>query len=378
MIKAHHSVRFFNKVKNMRRIMIDAHEDIAYSAITFDRDYSKSAAEIRKSEQFTEIPDRNGQAMLGYSDWQIANVGIIFSTLFVMHRKYQQADWEKVVYRNSQEAHSLLQQQVDYYSRLEDDFPEKFVLLKKSSEYLQHWEILKNPSLPSFPIGLVLLMEGADGLNHPREMEDWFQKGVRIGGLAWAGGKYSGGMYESGGLTTEGRLLLEIILDLGMGVDIAHMSEQAVYQTLDIYEGPVLCSHANSKSLLNGHGGERHLTDTIIQRLSERDGVIGVVPYNQFLSAYWTKTFPRDKVTLEQYANHIDHICQVTGSASHVAIGTDFDGGFGYPEVPLEFNTIGDLPKLDAILASRGYNQGDIDAILALNWKRILDRIFSV
>ena len=371
-------VRFFNKVENMRRIMIDAHEDIAYSAITFNRDYSKSAADIRKSEQFTEIPNRNGEAMLGYLDWQNANVGIIFSTLFVMDRKYQQADWEKVVYKNSQEARFLLQQQVDYYSRLEEDFPEKFVLLKKSSEYLNHWKVLNNSSQTSYPIGLVLLMEGADGLKHPQEMEEWYQKGVRIGGLTWAGGRYSGGMYENGGLTTEGRLLLEIMLDLGMGVDIAHMSEQAVYQTLDIFDGPVLCSHANSKSLLNGQGGERHLTDTIIQRLSERDGVIGVVPYNQFLIADWTKTFPRDKVILEQYANHIDHICQVTGSASHVAIGTDFDGGFGYPDIPLELNTIADLPKLDAILVSRGYNQDDIDAILALNWKRILDRIFSV
>jgi membrane dipeptidase len=361
----------------MRRILIDAHEDIAYAAITFNRDYSKSAAVIRQAEQFTEFPEQNGQAMLGYADWQKANVGIIFSTLFVMHKKYQQGDWEKVVYKNFQEAGALLQQQIDFYCRLEDNFPEKFVLLRDNLQYQKHWEILKKNNQPSYPIGLVLLMEGVDGLNHPQEIEDWYQKGVKIVGLAWAGGKYSGGMYESGGLTREGKLLLEIMFDLGMGVDIAHMSELAVYQTLDIYDGPVLCSHANSKSLLNGQGGERHLTDAIIRRVSERDGVMGVVPYNRFLLANWTKSFARDKVTLEHYANQIDHICQVTGSARHVAIGTDFDGGFGYPDVPLELNTIGDLPQVDAILANRGYNQDEINAIFALNWKRILDRIFS-
>ena len=361
----------------MRRILIDGHEDIAYAAITFNRDYSKSAADIRLAEQFTEIPQWNGQAMLGYTDWQKANVGIVFSTLFVMHKKYQQGDWEKMVYKNNQEARSLLQQQLDYYSRLEDDFPDKFVLLRDNLQYENHWKMLKNDPQSSYPIGLVLLMEGAEGLAHPQEIEDWYQRGVKIVGLAWAGGKYCGGTYESGGLTKDGKLLLEMMLDLGMGVDIAHMSEQAVYQTLDLYDGPVLCSHANSKSLLNGQGGDRHLTDPVIRRVSERDGVMGVVPYNRFLLANWTKSFARDKVTLEHYVNQIDHICQVTGSVRHVAIGTDFDGGFGYPAVPLELKTIGDLPQVDAILAARGYNQDEIDAIFALNWKRILDRIFS-
>lgn len=361
----------------MRRVLIDGHADIAYAAITFNRDYSKSAADIRKVEQFTDIPQRNGQAMLGYADWQKANVGIIFSTLFVMHKKYQQADWEKVVYKNFQEAQSLLQQQIDYYNRLEDNFPDKFVVLRNNLQYQNHWEMLRKNNQKPYRIGLVLLMEGAEGLKHPQEIEDWYQKGVQIVGLAWAGGKYSGGMYEGGGLTNAGKLLLEMMLDLGMGVDLAHMSEQAVNQTLDIYDGPVLCSHANSKSLLNGQGGQRHLSDAIIRRVSERDGVIGVVPYNRFLLANWTKSFARDKVTLEHYVNQIDHICQVTGSVRHVAIGTDFDGGFGYPAVPLELNTIGDLPQVGAILTTCGYNQDEINAIFALNWKRILDRIYS-
>jgi membrane dipeptidase len=165
--------------------------------------------------------------------------------------------------------------------------------------------------------------------------------------------------------------------DLGMGLDIAHMREQAVYQALDIYEGAIFSSHANAKSLLNGIGEERHLSDPIIRRIAERDGVMGLMPYNQFLVANWTKSFAHDKVTLEHYANHIDHICQITGSANHVAIGTDFDGGYGYPDVPVELISIGDLPQLDVILASRGYNQDEINAIFSLNWKRILDRIFS-
>ncbi|MBE0686735.1 MAG: membrane dipeptidase [Anaerolineaceae bacterium] len=361
----------------MKKILIDGHEDIAYAALSFNRDYTTSAADIRLIDQFTEIPQWNGHAMLGYADWQKANVGIIFTTLFAMHKRYQTGDWEKMVYRNSQEADSILRQQIDYYYRLEGNFPEKFVILRNNTQYLNHWEQLQNPSQNFYPIGLVLLLEGAEGLLHPEEIEDWYQKGVRIVGPAWAGGKYSGGMYEPGGLTKAGRLLLEIMIDLRMGLDVAHMSEQAVYQAMEIYDGPVLSSHANVKSLINGVGGERHLSDPIIRRIAERDGVMGVMPYNQFLVTNWTNLSARDKVTLEHYVDHIDHICQVTGSANHVAIGTDFDGGFGYPDVPFELISIGDLPQVDTILATRGYNQDEIHAIFALNWKRILDRIFS-
>jgi membrane dipeptidase len=361
----------------MKKILIDAHEDIAYAALSFNRDYSRSAADIRLVEQFTDIPRWNGHAMLGYADWQKANVGIIFATLFVMPKQYQSGVWEKLVYSNFHEASSLLQQQVDYYYRLEGNYPEKFIVFNNDSKYQNHWKILQSTSENNPPIGLVLLMEGAEALKHPEEIEDWYQKGVRIVGPAWAGGKYSGGMYEPGGLTDQGRLLLEIMSDLGMGLDIAHMREQAVYQALDIYEEAIFSSHANAKSLLPGKGEERHLSDPIIRRIAERDGVMGLMPYNQFLVANWTKSFAHDKVTLEHYANHIDHICQITGSANHVAIGTDFDGGYGYPDVPVELISIGDLPQLDVILASRGYNQDEINAIFSLNWKRILDRIFS-
>ena len=361
----------------MKPILIDSHEDIAYSAITFDRDYSKSADSIRQIEQFTQVPQRNGQAMLGFPDWQTANVGIIFSTIFIMPKKYQAGEWEKVAYKNFDEAKKLTQNQIDFYHRLEDKYPDKFLIIKNQKQYFHHWENLNNPNITSNPVGLILLLEGAEGIKHPKELEQWYSMGLRLIGPAWAGGKYCGGMYEPGRFTNEGKLLVETMLDLNIGLDLAHMSEQSAFQALDIFDGAVFCSHANAKSLLKDIGGDRHLSDQLIHRIAERNGVIGLVPYNKFLWPDWTNMHPRDKVTLEHYTNHIDHICQLTGSSQHVAIGTDFDGGFGFPDVPLELNTIADLPKLGDILASRGYNKNEIDSIFSLNWKRILDRIFS-
>lgn len=360
----------------MPRILIDAHEDIAYSAINFNRDYSKSSKYIREIEINTDIPSRNGHAMLGYEDWKKANVAMIFSTLFIMPKKYQEGDWEKVSYKDFGEARSLLQKQIDFYHRLENDYPEKFLILKNTHQYKTHWRQWEDEHLLTKPIGLVLLMEGADGIRYPQEIEEWYHQGLRIIGLSWAGGKYSGGMYEPGGITHQGRLMMEIMVDLNMGLDIAHMSEEAALQALDIYEGVVFCSHANVKKLINGFGGDRHLSDLIIKKITERNGVIGLMPYNNFLDPDWTKYEPRDKVPLNLFVNHIDHICQLTGNAENVAIGTDFDGGFGYPEVPFELNSIADLPKLADFLTSRGYNESEIRSIFGLNWKRITDRKF--
>jgi len=73
-------------------------------------------------------------------------------------------------------------------------------------------------------------------------------------------------------------------------------------------------------------------------------------------------------------AAHIDHVCQLAGNARHVALGTDFDGGFGYPAVPLELNTIADLQKIGPLLRDKGYQEDDIQAILHDNWLRILER----
>ena len=361
----------------MPRILIDAHEDIAYSAINFNRDYSKSSKFIREVENGTQIPLLNGHAMLGYDDWKEANIAIIFATLFIIPKKYEQGDWEKVSYKDFNKAKVLLQNQIDFYHRFEYENPEKFIILKTKNQYTTHWRQWEDEKSLSKPIGLLLLLEGADGIKYPQGIEGWYQQGLRNVGLTWAGGKYSGGMYEPGGITNEGRTLLEIMSDLNMGLDIAHMSEQAALQALDIYEGVVLCSHANVKKLLNGFGGDRHLSDQLIRKVAERDGVIGLMPYNHFLVPDWTKFEPRDKVPLNLFVNHIDHICQITGSVENVAIGTDFDGGFGFPEVPFELNSIADLPKLADMLTSRGYNESEICSIFGLNWKRIIDRIFE-
>jgi membrane dipeptidase len=79
-------------------------------------------------------------------------------------------------------------------------------------------------------------------------------------------------------------------------------------------------------------------------------------------------------VTLEHVAAAIDHVCQVTGSAAHVGLGTDFDGGRGQEHMPAELDTIADLPRVGGALRAHGYSEDEIAAILGQNWLRVLER----
>jgi membrane dipeptidase len=156
---------------------------------------------------------------------------------------------------------------------------------------------------------------------------------------------------------------------LSMILDLSHLSEEAYLQAVDRYEGQMIASHANPRRFLPTSRG---LSDQMIMLLAERGGVVGVVPFNVFLKPSWKRGDPQELVTLRLVADVLDHICQLTGSVDHVAIGSDFDGGFGLEHVPAEIDTIADLNKLSPLLAARGYEPEHIASILAGNWLRVL------
>jgi membrane dipeptidase len=206
-------------------------------------------------------------------------------------------------------------------------------------------------------------------------LEEWFERGVRIIGPSWTGTRFAGGTDEPGPLTSSGRNLLEAMADTGMILDLSHMAEEATLQALDQYEGVIIASHSNVRSLLPGiEKPDRQLTEVAIDRIVERGGVIGIVPYNKFLLGEWRPGDPRELVTLNHVVAQIDHICQRVGSSAHVGIGTDFDGGFGLDKVPAELDSIADLGLIGDALGARGYSQEDVERILGKNWLSILRR----
>jgi membrane dipeptidase len=353
--------------------IIDAHEDFAYNALNFGRDYRMSAAEIRQVEKDGPTPALNGQATLGFADYQRGQVALFIGTIFTTHRRHATGYAEKLVYTNYDQARFRYHQQMDYYRSLADREHEYFRLVrtrKELADTLSPWE--KDPGA-QHPVGIVMSIEGAEGIESPAELEEYWEAGLRLIGPVWAGGRWCGGTIEPGSFTSEGYAFLEAMAGLGFVLDLAHMSTDSVRRALDVYEGKIIASHANPRAMLKNPPNERHLTDDAIRGLVERDGVMGIVLYNRFIDCDWKDGDDRSQVRLAHVAAMIDHVCQLAGDASHVAIGTDFDGGFGWPAIPQEMDTIADLQKLAPELAGHGYSAPEIEGIFNGNWRRILE-----
>ncbi|MBL8056375.1 MAG: membrane dipeptidase [Anaerolineales bacterium] len=356
----------------MQPIIVDAHLDLAWNALTFGRDYGRPALLTRELEKDAEAPRRNGQTLLGLADLLLGRVAVIFGVLFASPQRRREGNWDALVYRDSAEAHRLYARQLDYYARLADEHP-AFQLVHTRRDLEAGLATWQGDDLAKRRISIVLLMEGADGVREPREAEWWQEQGVRLIGPAWSGTRYAGGTGEPGPLTAEGRQLLDVMADLGLILDLTHLSDEGCLEALDRFPGVVVASHANPRALLRGpRNPERFLTDEMLRRLAERGGVAGIVPFNRFLKADWANADGKAALTLDAVVAAIDHVCQVTGSAAHVGLGTDFDGGFGVGGTPAEIDTCADLQLLGPRLAARGYSPDEVAGVLGGNWLRIL------
>jgi membrane dipeptidase len=377
-------------------LIVDAHEDLAYNMLNFGRDYSLPAEETRRREMGAQVPERRGEALLGWPDYQRGRVAVVFGTLFAAPARRCHDELDKLCYRDAEEAHRLYRSQIDQYHRLVEEHPDKFRLITGKDDLeqvLSAWRAFEDqPVEPSerenhqadfegdasaHPdgrrVGLVVLMEGAEGVRQPAELEQWWQWGLRLIGLAWAGTRFCGGTREPGPLTREGRELLEAMAAFGFTLDISHMDEAAALQALDSYEGRIIASHCNAQALLEGYDGNRHLSDRVIRGLLERQGIIGTVPFNAFLRADWKRGDSREDIGLALVVDQIDYICQMAGDARHVGLGSDFDGGFGLQSTPYEIDTVADLQKLAPMLQDKGYRQDDVAGILGQNWIGLLE-----
>ncbi|MBZ0300140.1 MAG: dipeptidase [Anaerolineae bacterium] len=347
-------------------IVVDAHEDIAYNALAFGRDYRRGALGIRVQEAGTDVPSRNGTATVGLPDALLGRVALTFATLFVAPRTQKTAPWDVLSYSDAQEACELASREMDYYERLADEH-EKINLVRTQTDLdalLATWESGKE--IHDHQMGLVVLMENADPIVEPRQFEEWYERGVRIVGPAWQATRYCGGTGAPGPLTDLGRELLDVLADFNVLLDLSHMAEASFLEAVDRYSGVLIASHSNPRRFRDS---DRHLSDDMIRRLAERDGVMGIVLYNAFLANDWDR---RMRLPFEVIPDAIDYVCQITGSAAHVGIGSDFDGGFGRESIPEGLDTVGDLLRIADALRERGYEEADIEAVMGGNMIRKL------
>lgn len=357
-------------------LIIDAHEDLAYESLRWGYDYASSVSNNRKT---VKGPDH--QCTIGWPELQKGNIGIIFGTVFIDPPDEGESADKRIGigYTNDDEFHASVCAQLDFYDRLAEKHHDKFCRIMNRADYDRIIHFLTENPGEEHTVGLIGLLEGSEGLRSFDDLELYHRRGIHLVGPVWGGGRWCAGTKSrdmKDALTDDGKALLRKMSDLGLVLDVSHMKNHSAMDALNYYDGIVIASHANCNALVKGMPVERHLNDETIRLLIEHDGVMGVIPFNFFLKPDWKYDGEesRRQVTLNMLADHIDHICQLAGDSGHAAIGSDFDGGFGYPEIPFEMNDISDLQKLAAVLEKRGYSEDDVDSIFHKNWQRILER----
>lgn len=174
-------------------------------------------------------------------------------------------------------------------------------------------------SLATGKIGALLSLEGVDGLQGSIPILRLLHRlGVRAAGLTWNYANWAAdGVMEprGGGLTAKGRAFVQECDDLGILVDVSHLSERAFWDVADLASRTIIASHSNAKALLNH---PRNLTDEQIKAILALQGLIGVTYVPWFVAE-------GEQVTIDHVLKHIEHICEL-GGEQHLMLGSDFDG----------------------------------------------------
>ena len=351
------------------QLIIDAHLDLAWNALSWNRDLHLTVEEMRTSEAGMEGKSR-GRNTVSFPAMRAGRIGVSLVTLLARANPKGRSILD---YRSQEIASAAAQGQLAWYHLLEErgicrmigDLP----ALRSSASAWQSGSC-------DAPLGFVLSMEGADPILLPAHAAWWREAGLRVVGLAHYGpSAYANGTGCEGGLKLAGRDLLRTMEELGLILDLTHLSDESFWEAAKLFRGPVLASHNNCRAITPN---QRQFTDDQIRLLIERDGVIGTALDAWMLVPGWVQgTGASPRVTLESAVEHIDHICQLAGSARHCAIGSDLDGGYGTEQGPEDLDTIADLQNLGARLTVRGYSLADVEGIFHGNWLRFFERAWA-
>ncbi len=351
-------------------LIIDAHLDLSWNALQWNRDLTESTYTIRGTERGSPGKGR-AQNTVALPEMRRGRIALSFATLLARStgRKGDHID-----YGSRAQAYGIAQGQLAYYRGLEAEGLVRIIgdaeSLRRHIDEWARWELDSADESTTPPLGFVISMEGADPIREPAQLEAWREAGLRLLGPTHYGpGRYAGGTGTELGLSELGAPLLKEMMRLGMLLDLSHLTDEAFWEAVAIYDGPVLASHNNCRALAPH---QRQFSDEQLKLIIDRDGVIGAAFDIWMLQPGFTTGDSNEGVFIEHVVDHIDHICQLAGSSRQAAIGTDLDGGFGREQSPCDLDTIADLQQLPALLASRGYTEDDIKNIMHGNWLRLL------
>lgn len=243
-------------------------------------------------------------------------------------------------------------------------------------------DILKNEKEGKIS-ALLTIEEGAACLGDLKNLEEFYDLGVRMLTLTWnypneigfpnlpkvskEEEEEPGFVFEykkpetERGLTPFGIEAVEKMEQLGMIVDVSHLSDAGFYDVLRHTKKPFVASHSNARAV---SPWVRNLTDDMLRALAERGGVAGL----NFCADFLTEVPPgtHNPGTMEAVVEHAKHMTKV-GGMECVGLGSDFDGidrNEGIPDYSY-------LPQLEDAFRKAGFTPSACDKIFRENVLRV-------
>ena len=360
--------------------IIDAHLDLSMNAMEWNRDLRLPISDIRNRERrLTDRPDR-GKGTVSLPALREGGIGLVVATQIA---RYVSLENPLPGWHSEWQAWAQTQGQLAWYQAMED--AGEMVMIRDLAGLERHLELwmgasaeAKGPEGRVLPVGFILSLEGADSIVRPDYLLRAYAYGLRALGPAHYGpGRYANGTDSSGGLSREGKELLREMRRLNMILDATHLCDDAFWDAMEMYDGPVWASHNNCRALVDHN---RQFSDEMIKALIVKGAVIGGALDAWMMVPGWVRGKSDPKAMgcdLGKVIDHLDHICQLAGNALHVGIGTDLDGAFGTEQCPYDIETIADLGGMAGLLARRGYSAEDIENVLHGNWLRFLRKAWA-
>lgn len=239
-------------------------------------------------------------------------------------------------------------------------------------------------------------------------LRDFYARGVRYMTLThvntnnWCDSSGDGGRH--GGLTDFGREVVRSMNDLGMVVDISHVSDNAFFQAIETTRTPIVATHSSCRAICRH---PRNMTDEMLRALAKNGGVCMINFFSAFINddvaqaimkaqkrpqkddgdgpneeipndrtdwaSYleWFRALGLPNAKFEDVIDHIIHAAMVAG-VDHVGIGSDFDG---VPALPEGLHTAATMPAITERLLARGMSEEDVLKVLGGNFLRVFEAV---
>ena len=304
------------------RFFIDCHQDIAYS--------------IRANKRNFDTKDSN--YMITLNETIQSKLKLIFSTIFVSHVKKEKRYEEAIL-----------------------QFKEYEKIFKK---YTSFYRVKKNIDIKikqKNKIGLLFLMEGADPIRNLTDLDDFYQKGLRVLGLTWnKENNYGFGSNKSGPLKKDGYKLIEEMNKKKITLDLSHLSYESFWGAINATNLIPIATHSNAY-FIRRH--KRNLTASQLKAISNKGGTCGLVLYNDFIAL-------KSSVTIDDLFNQFKYLLSKCGE-DHIALGSDIDGA-SIDDFPTGVRKSSDLYKIIEMLERKRISSRIIDKFASENILRVL------